>query len=231
MAAAQDKSETISISQRVNEFIQKNRKVLFIGLVSVVALLVALIVIFTVREKVQAGNLSQVDALNRRYEALKPHVSGEGEEAVSKQPEIDALLSDLAAFQSKKSGFAAARAYGISASIYEGRKEWAEAEKTWISAAKAAGKNYFVPVSFFNAAVAAEEQGNTEAAIIHYGQALAHEKIFPAAARAQFSIGRLQESLGSGEAALDTYRTLINKWPSDPLWTNLAQSRIVVLSD
>ena len=231
MAAAKDKSEKINVTEKVNEFIQKNRRVLFIGLISVIALIVALIVIFSVREKVQAGNLSQVDALNRRYEALKPHVGGEGEEAVSKQPEIAALLDDLAAFESKKSGFAAARAYSISASINEGRKDWAEAEKNWTNAAKAAGKSYLVPVSFFNAAVAAEEQGNTETAIAYYGEALGNEKIFPAAARAQFSIGRLQESLNKKEAALEAYRTLINKWPSDPLWTNLAQSRIVVLSD
>jgi tetratricopeptide (TPR) repeat protein len=79
--------------------------------------------------------------------------------------------------------------------------------------------------------VAAEEQGDIETAIAHYKNALEHSKVFPSAVRAQFSIGRLEESMNRKDAALEAYRSVVNNWPNDPLWPNLAQSRILALSD
>jgi len=242
MAAAQEKVDQISaektqkkddarITEKLNDFLQKNRKVLFLGLVAVVVILAALIIGLTVREKLLTSAFSKVDALNERYEELLPFIGSEDSEAASKQADISALLEDINAFASRNSGFAAARAYSLSAGIYELQKNWAESEKAWTLAAKAAEKNYLAPVSLYNAAVAAEEQGNIEAAIALYTRSLSFENSFSGAARAQFNIGRLQESRNNREAALEAYRSLLGKWPNDQLWANLAQSRIIQLAD
>jgi tetratricopeptide (TPR) repeat protein len=87
------------------------------------------------------------------------------------------------------------------------------------------------PVSLFNAAVAAEEQGNIDQAIELYGESAAHVSGFPAAARAQFAVGRLHESQGDPQAALEAYKAIAEKWSNETAWINLAQSRIILLSN
>ena len=233
MAAAQDelKKEELTINEKLNEFIQKNRKILFLGLIAVIVVLIAFIAGFSINEKIRSNAFSKIDAFSRRYDALRYFVNSEESEAVSKQADINALLEEINAFAAKQSGFAAAQAYSISAGIYGDQKKWAEAENAWKLSARYGAKSYLGPVSAFNAAVAAEEQGNIEGALVQYANAIAGGNSFPAAARAQFSIGRLQESMNNRDAALDAYRTLVSRWPNDPVWSNLAQSRIMLLSD
>ena len=234
MAASVDtqkKNEELTINERLSEIIQKNRKVLVIGFAVIVASLAAFIIANTVRGNIQAKALSQVDAFERRYNELKSFIGSDEPEAVLKQVELIVLSEELTNFANKTSGFAAARAHVISANIYADQKRWNEAEEAWEKAANAAIRTYLAPVSFFNAAVAAEEQGNVEAAIGHYSRTLDYGDLFPSAAKAQFSVGRLEESRNNGEAALEAYRNLLNRWPNDPIWPNLAQSRIIVLSN
>ena len=220
--------------QKLNDFLQKNRKFLFVGLIALAVIITGTIVIISVQEKMQIDAFVKVDQLNLRYEELQSYiVDNEAEmssETEAKQTEIDTLLADLKAFQTKNSGYAAARTYSMSAGIYEARKNWEEAEKAWTSAAKAAEKTYFAPICLFHAAVAAEEHGNTESAINLYTQVMNYDNAFAVAARSQFSVGRLEESRNNTSAALEAYNNLLNKWPDDPLWINLAQNRILVLS-
>ena len=224
------KTAESGIAERLAEFIQKNRRVLLFGFVAAIVILFGFATAFTLREKLQERAFRNFDVLDQRFQVLRPYIGSE-EINTSRQAELNALLQELNVFTARNWGFAAVRAWAVIAEIHEGEKNWAEAEQAWISAAKAAGKSYLAPVSLFNAAVAAEEQGNIDSAIDLYTQALDHEDIFPAAARAQFFIGRLHESRNDRQAALEAYRTLLSKWPADQLWSNLAQSRIIILSD
>ena len=230
-ADTQKKNEELGINERITEFIQKNRRVFLIGFITVVVVLVGFIVFNTVRGNIQAKALTQVDTFERKYEELKTYIGSDEVEAVFRQVEIMLLLSELEIFTNKTSGFAAARAHCIKADIYSGQKNWASAEEAWAKAAQAAGNSYLAPFSVYNAAVAAEEQGNVEAAIDYYTKALNYGDSFPSAVRAQFSLGRLEESRNNNDAAIDAYRQLLSKWPNDPVWPNLAQSRILVLSN
>lgn len=227
----QNNTDNLTVTDKLNNFIQKNRKKLFIGLASAIAILAVLIIGISVRDKLQENALSQADGFNKRYEELKAFINSDDIDAIQKQADIAILLVDLESFAGKKSGYPAAWAYSISADIFGDQKKWDDAEKSYINAAKAAGKSYLAPVSFFNAAVAAEEQGNIDTAIEYYNKALDFGNAFAAAARAQFAIGRLEESRDNKTAALIAYNTLLAKWPGDPVWTNLAQSRIIVISD
>jgi tetratricopeptide (TPR) repeat protein len=227
----QKKDEDSTLSARIYNYLQKNRKGLFAGLIVIIMILVALAIGSTIMGKIKTNAFSKLEALNRRYEALKTNSADEDSGSIEKQAEIAVLLVELGEYQSKNSGFAAARAYCISAEIYAGQKNWAEAEEAWSKAAKAAAKTYLEPICIFNAGVAAEEQGNIEPAVDYYKRSLGFGKNFPSAAKAQFSVGRLEEERKNMEAALEAYRALLANWPNDPVWSNLAQNRILLLAD
>ena len=225
-----EKTENLSISEKLNDFIQKNRIILVASLGGMLVLLIIIIAVFTVRDQLQSRALSRVEELNRRFEALDIFTNSDTPETAFINEEVTVLLEDLDLFAKKNSGYAAARSYAISANIYEEMKNWAEAETAWVNAARVGAKTYLAPVAFFNAAVAAEEQGNINRAIELYHNALEYENIFPAAPRAQFSIGRLQETQGDNIGALSSYMLLVSKWPQDQIWANLAHNRITFFS-
>jgi tetratricopeptide (TPR) repeat protein len=236
MAAVQDNQNTtlqLTAAEKLNGFIQKNRRVFFIGLVSAIAILLGIIIIQAAGDKMRSKALSRIEEFESRYQAVKYIPESEGPSGPAREAAREAalLLEELEAFGRKNSGFAAARAYFISAGLYGDQKKWAEAEKAWTEAARLAPKTYLAPISVFNAAVAAEERGSVDTAIALYARAIDYGSSFFAPARAQFSIGRLEESRNNKAAALEAYRTLVNKWPGDPHWADLAQSKIIVLSN
>jgi len=226
MAEAQEK---LSIAEKLIEFIQKNRKVLFIGFLVVAVGLVGSIAGLTVQERLRTNAFMRLDEFAQRHQALMPYIGGE---QLLRQGEINALLEELAVFASRNSAPVAARAFDMIANIYWAQERWADAERAWTSAANALQRPHLSPISLFNAAVAAEYEGDFESAIaLHTRVVQDHEHVIFVAARSQFSIGRLHEARGDMEAALAAYRGLLSRWPQDALFANLAQSRIILLAD
>jgi tetratricopeptide (TPR) repeat protein len=219
-----DIQEKTSLGDNINAFIQKNRKGIFIFLGAAVLLLAAFIGTLGVRNVIRNKAIIRVEELGRRYEELRFDITEE-----SKAEDVAALLAELEDFGARNSGYAGARARVTAAKIHSDKKDWAEAQRAWVDAAKAGTGMYFEPMSLFNAARAAEELGNKEEAVSLYSQCLVRAEAFPQAAWAQFSIGRIEESRNNREAALEAYRTVVSKWPSDELWVDLAQNRIAVL--
>ncbi|MDR0719496.1 MAG: tetratricopeptide repeat protein [Treponema sp.] len=229
MALNHDKND-FSFNDKLNDFLQKNRKGMVVCLALILAAVAVFVVFSAVTENTNEKALSKVEDFIRRYEALRIFITSENPEDAAKKADVETLIQDLAAFESRATGYAAARAYALSAGIYGDQKNWAEAEKAWLDAAKAGAKTYFEPIALFNAASTMEEQGNLAAAVETYNQILrSFSDTFPQAARVQFAVGRLQEEQGSKDAALEAYKALIGKWPSDPVWSNLAHDRILVL--
>jgi tetratricopeptide (TPR) repeat protein len=217
-------SEKISVYDHINNFVQKNRKAIFIFLGSVLLFLVLFAAAAGIIGSLRTKAINEVEEFNRRYEALRFNINDS-----SKETEVADLLKDLTGFAEKHSGYAGSRAWSMIAGIHADKKEWQEAEKAYTGAAKAGAKTYLAPVAYFNAAAAAEEQGNIDGAIEFYTQCAAFSDIFPAAARAQFAIGRLKEAQNDKAAAVEAYQRVISGWPADGVWTNLARSRIILL--
>jgi tetratricopeptide (TPR) repeat protein len=214
--------EELTVGDRINNFVQKNRRTIFICLGVVVLILAGLIGGITIRDSLQKRAISRVEEFNRRYEELRFTIAEE-----SNMEPVAVLLADISAFAPKNSGYSGSRAYALIAGIHQDKKEWAEAEQAWREAAKKAGKTYLAPVAFFNAASAAEAQGKIPEAIALYTECLTLADSFPSSPRAQFAIGRLEEEQGNVDAALAAYQALKTRWPNDTLWRNLAQSRIL----
>jgi tetratricopeptide (TPR) repeat protein len=222
---AQEKKETVLFSDVLVEFIRKNRKALVAVAIACVVILIGIAAGFSVRENMLSRKIGQVEALIERYEELRFDINESEREA-----DVQALLDDLNALAVKSGGFAGTRSYFLIANIHADRKNWAEAEKAWILAAQKGARGYLAPVSWFNAGVAAEEAGDIENAIAHYNEAVTFADSFPGASKAQFAIGRLEEGRGNREAALEAYRVLIERWPLDTIWINLANSRLIALT-
>jgi tetratricopeptide (TPR) repeat protein len=217
-------NEKISVSESINNFVQKNRKPIFITLGLFALVFAGFVVSLSVAEALGKRALSAAEEFTQRFEALRFSINEESSAA-----DVEALLGDLNDFALKNSGYAGGKAWGLIGAIHADKKEWADAETAYVNAANTASKTHLGAVSWFNAAAAAEEQGKLSEAIDFYQKSLSLSGVFPAAPRAQFSIGRLKEAGNDREAALEAYRAVISGWPSDAVWTNLAYSKIIAL--
>ena len=226
MAAQEEKKEKRGFGDALADFIQNNRRELLIAMTVILVVVIGFVAGYAISASLRDKANSAVEDFVRRYETLVIDIN-ESEKA----EEAQALLDELGAFAKKTSGYAGARACSLTASIHAEQKNWALAESAWRESAKKAGNSYLAPVSLFNAAVAAEEQGNLDQAVELYAESAAHVSDFPSAARAQFAIGRLRESQGDTEAALEAYRLIPEKWTGESVWINLAHSRIIFLSN
>jgi tetratricopeptide (TPR) repeat protein len=220
----QNPNENLSLSEGINDFVQKNRKAIFVSLGVIVLMLAGFIAAVSLMDMLRQKAISAAEELSGRYESLRFTITEEASAA-----DVEALLTDLEAFAKKHSGYAGGRAWALAAGIRSDKKEWEQAETAWASAAETAAKTYLGPAAWFNAGIAAEEQGKTAEALEYYAKSLSTAIAFPAAPRAQFSIGRLKEALQDNAAAIEAYRALITNWPYDTVWTNLAHSRIAAL--
>ena len=217
-------NENDGIGESINSFIQKHRKPIYVSAGVVLLLLIMCIAAFSLMDVFRGKAITAVEELGGRYEALHDTINEDYSSV-----DVATLLEDLEKFAQKNSGYPGSRAWTLIARIHSDQKNWPDAETAWIAAAGKARNTYLAPVAWFNAAAAAEEQGKTEEAIIYYSSSISSPAGFPSASRAQFSIGRLRESLNEDEEAITAYRAVISGWPHDTTWTNLAHSRIIAL--
>jgi len=230
---ADKREDELALGEKINVFMNKYRKAILIGFIGIVIALSSLIVTTIVRDRMQSSALTRLDALMQTYNDVLTFMRSDTITVMelATNAELFDLLDELTDFGNRNSGFAAGRAFTMKAEIYWEMGNWEEAETAWLQAARSTSRSYLAPISFFNAGVAAEELGKFDTAIAHYSSALTYGDQFPGAARAQFSIGRLEESRNNRDAALAAYRNLVNTWPEDPVWPDLAQSRIIVLTE
>jgi len=214
----------LNFGDKINNFVQKNRKGILISVSAVFILIAGLIVFLSLQDVLNKKAIGEVEELSSRFNDVRYYI--EDEQSAS---EIEALLADLNVFAANKRGIAGSRAWSMIAQIYSGRKDWQQAESAWLNAAKTGDKTYLAPISLFNAAVAAEEQGKLEQAVQLLEQSVAHPFEFPAAPHAQFSIGRLYEEMNDYPAAVEAYRAVLINWQDIPIWQNLARSRIAAI--
>ncbi|MDR2941922.1 MAG: tetratricopeptide repeat protein [Treponema sp.] len=211
---------------KFSEFVKRNRKGIYIIMGIIIFLFAGTIVYLSLEAGLRKKAIAEAEELNSRYAEL--HSSLKEEDSAEK---VNALLEDLNAFVKGKRGYAGARGWTIIAQIHSGREDWQNAEESWRNAAKTGAKTYLAPAAFFNAAVAAENQGKIDDAIELLEKSVSYKFDFPSAPRAQFSIGRLNEQRGDISAAVSAYRAILTNWPNIETWANLAQSRIIAIEE
>jgi tetratricopeptide (TPR) repeat protein len=214
-----NEKETSSAVEKVLNVIQKNRKVLLICLSCIVLGIIVLTAVYAINESVAKKAIVELDAYSEQLAA-----------ADKESPEAAEIIAEMETFAASKSDYAGAQAYNIVASFHADKKAWDLAEAAWLNAAAKAPKDFLAPASMFNAAVAAEEQGDNTKAIDYYTQAAGFPGVFGGVVRAYFAMGRLYEAENNPSAALEMYQKIADDYPEDEL-TKLAQSRIIVLSN
>jgi len=219
-------NENQNAADKINDFVTNHRKAIFTVIGIIIVIFVGLIAYLSITDSINKKAISKLDELNGKFDDLPFN-----NEEDYNTPEVETLIGELKTFAEKTNGFAGSKAWAVIGQVYSSRKDWANAQVAWLSAAKKGNKTYLAPMALFNAAAAAEEQGNLEQAIDLLEQCVAHKFEFPAAARAQFSIGRLYEMLGNKTAAVEAYRVVLVKWTQMPVWQNLARSRIAVIEE
>jgi tetratricopeptide (TPR) repeat protein len=215
----QEKNEELSAGDAVALFIQNHRRPILLVLAVIAVGIIGFIAAFSVINSLQKSAVEKVDEFARRFDELTDPGSSEA----------DPLLEELNDFAPKTFGYAAGKAYSLVAEIHAARKEWAPAEEAWAVSSEKASKTFLAPFSLFNAAVAAEEQGKLDKAIEYHTRCVESGGLNPAAVRAQFSIGRIEEQRNNREEAVEAYRKVIENWGSNTNWSNLARSRIIAL--
>jgi len=218
------KQEKENVGDKINDFIQRNRKVIFSITGIIIILFIGAVVFIYVNDKMEKKASEGLEDLTGKFKELKEYINDE-----EKKDEVDALTDDLKEYAVKTKGFAGSKAWSLIAEIHAGREDWALAEEAFISSAREGGKTYLGPLSLLNAASAAEQQGNFEQAIDLLKQCLSSKIEFPQAPRAQFALGRLNEKLGNFPEALEAYRVILTNWPDIPSWQQLARNRIIAI--
>lgn len=215
--------DTTGIAERLVDTIQKYRKQIGLGVSILAGIIIVVAVTVVLIESNRKKNIEAVELLVEEYDQIRFE-----EDEEKKEAGIQALLDQLADY-SDDNGYAGIRAAVMTGKIHADKKEWQEAEEAFIAAADKDPESYIAPTALYNAAASAEERGDLSKAIELYGRcAETYQDTFPLAPRAYFALGRLQEEQRDMEAALESYQTLVEKWPSDN-WTKLAQSRIILI--
>jgi tetratricopeptide (TPR) repeat protein len=213
---------------KFSDFIKRNRKGIYISFGIIIIIFLGIIVYLSVNSNLQKKATAEVEELNDKYKELRLLLADE-----NYNDDVNALLDKLNVFVKGKSSYAGARGWTIIAQIHSGKEDWAKAEEAWRNAAKTGVKTYLAPAAYFNAAACAENQGNIKEALELLEKCVAYKFDFPAAPRAQFSIGRLNEQLGDIPAAIAAYREILanEQWSKIETWSNLAQSRLIAIEE
>jgi tetratricopeptide (TPR) repeat protein len=224
----QNESTHTEDGDKISEFVKRNRKGIYITFGLIIFLFVGAIVYLSLSSYLQKKATAEAEELNGKYADLRLLLKDE-----NYNDDVNALLEKLNVFVKGKRGYPGARGWTIIAQIYSGKEDWPKAEEAWRNAAKTGVKTYLAPAAFFNAAAAAENQGRIEEAIELLEKCVTYKFDFPAAPRAQFSIGRLNEQLGNIPEAVAAYRAILSneQWSKIETWANLAQSRIITIEE
>ncbi|MDR2766962.1 MAG: tetratricopeptide repeat protein [Treponema sp.] len=216
-------TEELAAADKIALFIAKYRVIILAVLAFTAAGVIGAAAFFTVRNELQKRAIVKLTALEKRLGDI-------GDPAdETKTTEVQALAEEFNSLAGASFGYAAAKAYSLAAGIYAERKEWAKAEEAWKSSAEKGEAIYIAPISLYNAAAAAEEQGKLDAALDYFGRCLAFTGNNPAAPRARFNMGRIYETEGRTAEALEAYRALVENESPDSSWVKLAHSRIISL--
>ena len=220
-----DKEEEKNFVQKLSEFISKYR-VIFLSAAGAVLGILVIVGIYTLVSS------SVLENSSRAMEEVRTKIASwnnESEEA--KKTEIEnGILADLDAVAKKwPRSFAAQQALFTKSSLYAVKADWVNAEASSLEAANKLPKTYLAPIALESAAVAAEEQGKSDAALEYYNKLISlYKDDTPNLAHAYFSVGRLQEGKSDWKAALESYAKLLSDF-ADSDWSKLAKDRVVYL--
>ena len=216
-----DEKEKQTFSDLLTLFIVKF-KFVFLGIfvVGLIAI-IAYGVITSSNEKAVKAGLTEIDAVTTEYAELKIAETTDSAKE-------DALLARAQAVADKSGpAIVKVRAQMIIAEIQFDRKNYEAARTAWLAAAEADKKSYTYGLCNYQCGICSEELGDLDNAVA-YLKTAAESDGFAVVPRVLFNIGRIEETRGNFDKAVESYKKLVADYPSDQ-WASLAKSRIITL--
>lgn len=218
---AEKKAEKKTKSEKLNGFLDTNKKPLLAVLIVVIVALIGYVVFDVVSSKVTAKNLAKIEAIS--YELTNKSSALSTEDLTAK---IKTTIDELTPY-ANKGGVVGVRANMLCAELKYYEKDYNAAISYWESAAKKGKKSYTTPIAYYQMGVCYEMINDFAKAADCYKNA-AEVKDFKLASHAMFSYGRVLESQNNYEGAVEAYQAVYDNFEGDE-WANVAKSRILTL--
>ena len=218
-------TEKKTFSEKLADFISTYRILIISIGVAIVVAIVAIGIYTAVSGNIASASSRAMDLADQKLQQW----SQETDEQKKADAETS-LIGDLDAIVKKwPHTLAAQRALLKKGAILSQKKDYAEAEKVALEAFARNKKSYVAPIALELAASAAEEAGNTDAALEHY-TAITKDylKDNPIAASALFNQARLEETKKDYKSAVTSYNQITATF-GDSDWAMLAKNRVIYL--
>mgnify|MGYP001134270189 CR=1 FL=1 len=213
------------IEQSLNGFITRNKKLLIIILAVVVVGLITLGIVSSVTQKNQREQFNLIDELEATYAEL---LYTDSEDA-SYQGKYDSLVASLTELSAKGKEYPNLKAGYLLGMLSFEESSYQTAMETFLSVYSNADGSYLGSLALTNAAVAAEELGDSSLALEYYTKVLDEFGFTAAEApKALFGQARLQEQNGNIDLAKATFQQLADQFPSSE-FAKLATNRLALL--
>ena len=219
--AIAEKNEELTVSKKLNAFLEKNRKVIIGVFGALLVAVLAFVVVEIVVSKTGTKNLAAVDALS--FELTDGSSALEDNELAARRDEV---LEKLIPY-TKKAGVAGVRANMLAAEIEYQKKNYESALEYWDAAAEKGKKAYTASLAYYNQGVCLEALNRLDEAAEVFEIASLDEE-FLLRAHALFCFGRVLESSGKYAEAAKAYQELNDDYPDDG-WAKLAKTRLIEL--
>ena len=224
MPTTEVQDTTTKILTTVSNFLQRHRKPLLAILVAVIGIVVGLFLYLQYRGAQEERARVAAETVQELFEEFSAATDETDRQSLATEitAEVTRIASDYPRFA------AAQRALFVRGSMNWELEQWEAASADFERAAERFPDSYLTPISLFNAAAAAEEDGQVDRARQLFTQ-LVDSFDTPETPRALFALGRIAEQQGDTDGATDYYNRLVQNHAGST-WTNLARTRIIALS-
>ena len=219
-------SRAEKLAQKTDAFLGSNKKILVIILVVVLLILVGVGIGTAIYSKNINSKYDELYNLEQSYSSLivLDESSNEYNTAVSEfESEAEAFLQG-----NKIDSFLGARATLLLADVKFLEENWTESYELYLAVAEAHDDDYYGPLCYINAAVAAENNSDSNEALRLYTYVWdTYGVTCPQAPQALFNQARLEYANGSTDVARSIFEQLTSEFPNSS-YTAIAESWLLM---
>lgn len=219
-------SRAEKLAQKTDAFLGSNKKILVIILVVILLILVGVGISTAIYSKNINSKYDELYNLEQSYSSLivLDESSNEYNTAVSEfESEAEAFLQG-----NKIDSFLGARATLLLADVKFLEENWTESYELYLAVAEAHDDDYYGPLCYINAAVAAENNSDSNEALRLYTYVWdTYGVTCPQAPQALFNQARLEYANGSTDVARSIFEQLTSEFPNSS-YSAIAESWLLM---
>ena len=219
-------SRAEKLAQKTDAFLGSNKKILVIILVVILLILVGVGIGTAIYSKNINSKYDELYNLEQSYSSLivLDESSNEYNTAVSEfESEAEAFLQG-----NKIDSFLGARATLLLADVKFLEEKWTESYELYLAVAEAHDDDYYGPLCYINAAVAAENNSDSNEALRLYTYVWdTYGVTCPQAPQALFNQARLEYANGSTDVARSIFEQLTSEFPNSS-YSAIAESWLLM---